>query len=192
MFNRLTSISCNNIINLPKYMYFTCGHSSHVISLTETIPYISHARSRNFAWYLLWLSTTEGKIIFKLLVVNQTREFQLFLTDFHLPSNFWKVARPLGNTKYTVGLRFKSLSFTNKKIVLWEDMRLLAMNSLYNEKRQWPRLVCSLACLRSFILRANCNFESKQAISSTLFGRHPNNNYNTYWVNDLKCDFSLR
>ena len=31
-----------------------------------------------------------------------------------------------------------------------------------------------LACLRSHVLRANCNFESKQANSITLFGRRPN------------------
>ena len=31
-----------------------------------------------------------------------------------------------------------------------------------------------LACLRSHVLCAYCNFESKQAISITLFGRHPN------------------
>ena len=33
-----------------------------------------------------------------------------------------------------------------------------------------------LACLRSHVLRAYCNFESKQASSITLFGRRPNNN----------------
>ena len=32
------------------------------------------------------------------------------------------------------------------------------------------------ACLRSHVLRARCNFESKQAISITLLGRRPNNN----------------
>ena len=31
-----------------------------------------------------------------------------------------------------------------------------------------------LACLRSHVLCAYCNFESKQAISITLFGRRPN------------------
>ena len=33
-----------------------------------------------------------------------------------------------------------------------------------------------LACLRSHVLRAYYNFESKQAISITLFGRRPNSN----------------
>ena len=32
---------------MPKYLI--CGHSSHVIPLTETIPYLSHPRARNFA-----------------------------------------------------------------------------------------------------------------------------------------------
>ena len=41
---RLTSVSSNKIIKLQKY--FICGHSSHVIPLIETIPYLSHARSR--------------------------------------------------------------------------------------------------------------------------------------------------
>ena len=36
-------------------------------------------------------------------------------------------------------------------------------------------LVTSLACLPSHVLRAFCNFESKEAISITLFGRRPNN-----------------
>ena len=31
-----------------------------------------------------------------------------------------------------------------------------------------------LACLHSLVLRAYCNFESKRAISNTLFGRGPN------------------
>ena len=31
-----------------------------------------------------------------------------------------------------------------------------------------------LVCLRSHVLRAYCNFESKQAISINLFGRRPN------------------
>ena len=34
-----------------------------------------------------------------------------------------------------------------------------------------------LACLLSHVLRAYCNFESKQTISSTLFGRRPNNEF---------------
>ena len=31
-----------------------------------------------------------------------------------------------------------------------------------------------MACLPSHVLRAYCNFDSKQVISKTLFGRRPN------------------
>ena len=41
---------------------------------------------------------------------------------------------------------------------------------------------CRLACLHSHVLRAYCNFESKQAIFITLFGRRANNN---------ECSFSF-
>ena len=40
-----------------------------------------------------------------------------------------------------------------------------------------------LARLRLHVLRAYCNFESKQAISITLFGRRPNNNNNNMNMN---------
>ena len=46
-------------------------------------------------------------------------------------------------------------------------------------------LVC-LACLRSHVLRAYCNFESKQANSITLFGRRPNNKANNTFLNSLR------
>ena len=37
-----------------------------------------------------------------------------------------------------------------------------------------------LACLRSYVLRAYCNFESKQAIAITLFGRRQNKTMPNY------------
>ena len=40
-----------------------------------------------------------------------------FWTD--LLSNFWKISRLLGKIKNTVSLRFISLSFPRKKIILW-------------------------------------------------------------------------
>ena len=43
-------------------------------------------------------------------------------------------------------------------------------------RHSYGRHSCCLACLHSHILRAYCNFESKQAIFITLFGRHANNN----------------
>ena len=69
--------------------------------------YSFHARSRNFAWHLLWLSTTEGTNIVKLMG-------QLFST-FKFPSNFWKIAPLLGKIKNAENLRFLSLSFPSKK-----------------------------------------------------------------------------
>ena len=76
--------------------------------LTETIPYLSHAWSWNFEQHLLWLSTTEGTNIVKLLAINQTHQFQLFLTDF------WKIAQLLCKIKKTISLRFVTLSFLKK------------------------------------------------------------------------------
>ena len=47
-----------------------------------------------------------------------------------------------------------------------------------------------LVCLRSHVLRAYCNFESKQTISSTLFGRRSNNEFpSIYLLKRLKCPF---
>ena len=57
------------------------------LSNIETIPYLSHTRSRNFASHLLWLSTTKVKNIVKLLAISQTRQFQLFWTDFQISEN---------------------------------------------------------------------------------------------------------
>ena len=76
-------------------------------------PYLSHARSQNFAWHLLCLLTTEGKNIVKLLAISQTCQFQFFFTD--LPRNFWKIAQLLGKIKNTITLRFISLYFLSKK-----------------------------------------------------------------------------
>ena len=75
-------------------------------------PSLPHARSQNFVWHLLWLSTNKGRITVKLLAVSQTRQFQLFSTA--LPSNFWKIAQFISKIN-TVSLRFISLSFPNKK-----------------------------------------------------------------------------
>ena len=135
------------------------------------LPYISHARSRDFAWHLHWLSTTEGKIIVKLLAISQTRQFQLFLTN--LPSNFRKITQPIGKIKNTVSSRFINLYFPRKKS---------------SSERTWPYwqwIVCTmkkgkccvvthraadfrvawlvyLACLSSHALRAYFNFENKR------------------------------
>ena len=165
-----------------------------------------------------------------------------FWTD--LLSNFWKISRLLGKIKNTVSLRFISLSFPRKKIILWRTCpywqwivctmkkgndrylwstgknynyfpkgKFKSFNSFFTKSALFfqyvwfllpiclPCVVCGtyltgsnavprdtsrgrhsgrvawlvyLACLRSHVLCAYCNFESKQAISITLFGRHPN------------------
>ena len=47
-----------------------------------------------------------------------------------------------------------------------------------------------LACLHLHVLCAYCNFESKQAISVTLFGRHANNNLRScLWFSFLTPDW---
>ena len=108
------------------------------LCIIQCYPYLSPARSRNFAWHLLWLSTTEGKNNVKILAISQTRQFQLLSTD--LPSNFWKIARLLDKIKKNpVSLRFISLCFPSKKWYSWRICRYWQspMNSQYNEKGQW-------------------------------------------------------
>ena len=41
----------------------------------QCYPYLSHARSRNLTWHLLWLSTTEDKNIAKLLAIGHYRQW---------------------------------------------------------------------------------------------------------------------
>ena len=41
----------------------------------QCYPYLSHARSRNLTWHLLWLSTTEDKNIVKLLAIGHYRQW---------------------------------------------------------------------------------------------------------------------
>ena len=83
------------------------------LCIVQCYLYLSHARSRNFAWHLLWYSFTKSKNIVKLLAKSQTRQLQLFSTDKN--SNFWKIARLLGKMKNTVSLRFISFIFSSKK-----------------------------------------------------------------------------
>ena len=221
------------------------------LCIIQCYLYLSHARWRNFAWHLLWLSTTERKNIVKVLAISHTRQFQLFSTD--LPSNFWKIAWLPGNIKNAVSSRFISLSFPSKnrplrQNVLTGDYLIVCTIKKGNNRYLWSGgktftpcsartiifqgkhlkylVICltqctlffntfvfyiaslfavrflwevcnkdkccvlthhaadtrvaflaHLACLRSHVLRANCNFESKQAISITLFGRRQTINW---------------
>ena len=54
-----------------------------------------------------------------------------------------------------------------------EDKFCVVTHRAVNIRVAW---LVYLVCLRSHVLRAYCNFESKQANSITLFGRRPNNN----------------
>ena len=94
--NRLTSISSNTNIKLPKHFnkYFIIGYSSHVDPLIETIPYLSHARSRNFGCTL----NPSIPIIFDRFAFKLQK----------------KITRLLGTIKNTVSLRFVSLPFPSK------------------------------------------------------------------------------
>ena len=185
--NRLTSISSNTIIKLPKYFnkYFIIGHSLHVDPLIGTIPYLSHARSRNFGCTL----NPSIPIIFDRFAFTRLQ----------------------GTIKNTVSLRFVSLPFpsknrpprghlltgnrqSNDRLLIsssphcWElcvfVAKFLRSSTLLTELsfrhafyvvrvvRVADILVALLsyfANLRSQVLRAYCNFESKQAISKTLF-----------------------
>ena len=55
-----------------------------------------------------------------------------------------------------------------------------------SRSRHSHRLVCLLGFLRSHVLRAHCNFESKQAISITLFGPRTNKNLLSYLWKSLR------
>ena len=80
--NRLMSTSSQKIIKWPKY--FIHGHSSH--------PHFPHWNNPIFisctitelsviAWHLLWLLTTEGKNIVKLLAISQTHQFTVWFNQ---------------------------------------------------------------------------------------------------------------
>ena len=121
--------------------------------IIQCYPYLFHARSRNFAWHLLWLSTAEGKNIVKLLS-------QLF-SSFKFPSNFWKIAQLLGKIKNAESLRFLSLSFPSKK---WSFM---AMNSLWSGGKTFTPCAS-----KTNIQRENWNYSIICFTQCTLFFRY--------------------
>ena len=99
---------------------FTCGHSSHVIPLTLAVD--------NWG--------------------QKCRQNQLVLKD--LPSIFWNIDRLLGKIKDTVSLRFTSLSFPSKKIVLWEACAYWQWIVSGNDKGQWPVPMTWRRCFSMF------------------------------------------
>ena len=132
--NGLTSISSHKTIKLPKN--FTCGHSSHVIPLTETVRYYlmhDHAILRDtfFGCWQLRAKMSSKPISFERFTFN-----------------FLKY-RPV-TRKDTVSLRFTSLSFPSKKIVLWEACAYWQWIVSGNDKGQWPVPMTWRRCFSMF------------------------------------------
>ena len=69
---------------------------------------------------------------------SKTRQFQLFSTD--LPSNFWKTTRLLSDKKYRK-LKIYKFIFSEQKLVLWEEISLLAMIGTYGPEETHLRRV---------------------------------------------------
>ena len=81
---------------------------------------------------------------------QKCRQNQLVLKD--LPSIFWNIDRLLGKIKDTVSLRFTSLSFPSKKIVLWEACAYWQWIVSGNDKGQWPVPMTWRRCFSMFIV----------------------------------------
>ena len=107
-------------------------------------------------------------------IIFQRENFKLFNSLFHLvylvfPKSLFSIA-----DLFTVCYLW---------VVCNEDKCCVVTQRAVDIRVSW--LVC-LACLRSHVLRAYCNFESKQANSITLFGRRPNNKANNTFLNSLR------
>ena len=107
-------------------------------------------------------------------IIFQRENFKLFNSLFHLvylvfPKSLFSIA-----DLFTVCYLW---------VVCNEDKCCVVTQRAADIRVSW--LVC-LACLRSHVLRAYCNFESKQANSITLFGRRPNNKANNTFLNSLR------
>ena len=136
---------------------------------------ISCTRSWNFAWHLLWCLKTESKNIVKLLTISQPIH-TICCEDDYFPKGKCKLFNSLFRSVYLV---FPKRLFSNAdlfavrylRVVCNEDKCSVATQRAADIRVAW---LVYLACLRSHVLRAYCNFESKQANSITLFERHPN------------------
>ena len=116
---------------------------------------------------------------------SKGKNFKLFNSLFHLvylvfPKSLFSIA-----DLFTVCYLW---------VVCNEDKCCVVTQRAADIRVSW--LVC-LACLRSHVLRAYCNFESKQANSITLFGQRPNNKANNmFWIvlkrRKLKPKLNLR
>ena len=133
---------------------------------------ISCTRSWNFAWHI-WRSTTESNKYCQTLGNNQTIHTLCCKDDYFRKGKF-KLFNSLFHQVYLVQKVCFLLQIclpcvicgtyeTKIKAVLWHSVRqIFASLGLFT----FERIACKL----------NCNFESKQANSITLFVRRPNNN----------------
>ena len=128
---------------------------------------ISCRRSWNFAWHLLC----------QLLAISQTIH-TVCCEDDYFPKGKCKLFQ--SRLFYSVYLVFPKILFPVADLFtvryLWvvcnEDKWCVLTQRVADVRVAW---LLYLASLRSHVLRAYCNFESKQANSITLFERRPNN-----------------
>ena len=146
---------------------------------------ISCARSWNFAWHLLWCPTTDN--IVKLLAISQTIHAVCYEDDYFPKGRFKLFSNSLFHPVYPVFFQkvcFLLIADLFAVRYLWvvrnEDNCCVVKKRAADIRVAW---LVYLAYLRSHLLRAYCNFESKQANSITLFGRRPyNKRMSTQWI----------
>ena len=126
---------------------------------------ISCTRSWNYAWRLLWCSTTESKNIVKLLAISQTIH-TMCCEDIIISQ------RENLNQKVCFLLQFVRHGLSVGCIC--DDNKCCVVT--YRGAKTRIAWLVYLDCLCSHILHTYCNFESKQANSITLFGQCPNYN----------------
>ena len=117
---------------------------------------ISFTRSWNFAWHL-WRSKTESKNIVKLLAIIQIIHTVRYEDDY-FPKGKFTLFNSLFHLVYLLPICLPCVICGSYVTKINAEMWHSALHSR------------RLACIRSHVLRAYCNFESKQANSITLFG----------------------
>ena len=137
---------------------------------------ISHTRSWIFAWHP-WRATTESKNIVKLLAISPTIHTVCYEDDY-LPKGKSKLFNSLFHSVY---LAFPKRLFPIADLFAVRYLWVVCYEDKCCVVTQRAAEICVawfvyLACLRSHILRACYNFDSKQTNLITLFGRRPNNN----------------
>ena len=134
---------------------------------------ISSTRSWNFAWHLLWCSTTESKNIVKLLAVSQTIHTVCCEDDYFPKGKFKFFLNSLFCSVYLVFTKsLFSIAYLFVVCYLWvecnEDKCCVVTRRAADIHVAW------LVYARTYCVPIAT--ESKQANSITLFGRRPNNN----------------